>query len=189
MSRIHSPFFRSRKALALVATGLVAALFLGGCGSGDDPPPEQSSRQGRLVPANLDTLIAETGADRPADPVTETPPMMENGGEEEVVMPVTENPVAEAVTQSPPVVREVTKPAGQGTYSVQLGSCTVPGNAEALAAKVRLQGHSPVVEAALVKGRTYHRVFVRGLASRADAENLGEELRESLGINYLVLSK
>jgi cell division septation protein DedD len=173
----------------MVITGLVAALILGGCGSGDDTPPEQSSRQGSLVPANLDTLIAETGADRPVDQVMDASPMMEDEGEEEAVTPVAEEPVAEVVTQSPPVVREVTKPAGQGTYSVQLGSFSVPGNAESLAAKVRLQGHSAVVETALVKGRTYHRVFVRGLASRADAENLGEELRESLGINYLVLSK
>jgi cell division septation protein DedD len=177
----------------MVVAGLVTVLFLGGCGSGDDTPPEQSSRQGSLVPANLDTLIAETGADRPLDQVEESTQLMAEEedlqGEEDVTTPTAEQPVAEAVTQSPPVVREVVTPAGQGTYSVQLGSFSVPANAEALAAKVRQQGRSAVVEAALVKGRTYHRVFVRGLASRADAENLGEELRESLGINYLVLSK
>ncbi len=139
MSRIHSPFPRSRKAVALVATGLVAALFLGGCGSGDDTPPEQSSRQGSLVPANLDTLIAETGADRPADPVTENPPMMENGGEEEVVTPVAEDPVPEVVTQTPRGGQAPTRcsgPAGQGTYSLQLGSFGPGSNAEALAAKI-----------------------------------------------------
>ncbi len=58
--------------------------------------------------------------------------------------------------------------------------------ANSLAAKVNNQGYTASVEQALVNGKTYHRVFVRGLASQSAAENLGEELHASLGISYLV---
>ena len=81
----------------------------------------------------------------------------------------------------------VEEPAGD--YSLQVGSFRDQANARARADKLRELGHQASVEPALVKGQQYHRVFVRGLSSRSEAEKLGEDLRARLGMDYLVLRR
>ncbi len=51
----------ARKGLPVVVASLVAVALLAGCGSGDKEEQAQVDRPHSLVPANLDTLIAETG--------------------------------------------------------------------------------------------------------------------------------
>jgi cell division septation protein DedD len=73
-----------------------------------------------------------------------------------------------------------------GTFNLQLGSFRSAENAMALADRVRAMGQNPYVEVATLGGQTYHRVVLRGLKDRNQAERLGESLRGSLGITYLI---
>ena len=90
------------------------------------------------------------------------------------------------------VARQKAQPvvvAGNGDFSLQLGSFTVARFAEEKAAQLRDLGHPATVEEAEVGGQMYHRVFIRGLADHQSAEKLGEELRSSLGLSYLIRRK
>ncbi len=78
---------------------------------------------------------------------------------------------------------------GNGTYSLQLGSFRSAENARAEAERIAALGHAPVVEVASLGGQTYHRVVLRGLADRNEAERLGENIRSQLGITYLIRQK
>lgn len=193
MSRIRNPFATAGVMAPMLMALCGLLLVLGACGGGDDPPEQHAAAQRSLVPANLDTLIAETGSDHPeAFALDSVPP----AGSELPASPVAETPAEE----TPPVEFQHTPPPavpadrspsvaprGTGSYSVQLGSFSVRSNAVALVAKLEDLGQPASIEQALVRGSTYHRVFVRGLDSQSEAEILGEELSQALGISYLVL--
>ncbi len=183
---------RGRVEVILVALMLVLVMVMAGCGGNDDQEQTQTEKRHSMVPVNLDTLIAETGSDllgNQSEAGTNQAPQNTPQGQ------VPESNVENSSTI--PQVREVETPAADqpnpatqtgksGTYSLQVGSFGLLSNANSLAAKVNNQGYTASVEQALVNGKTYHRVFVRGLASQSAAENLGEELHASLGISYLV---
>lgn len=170
----------------LVLTASLLLAFLGtGCGGKDQDDAEiqaQADRPHSLVPANLDSLIEETGTSLVQEEVAEEPV-----GQLEVLE------VKDTVAEQTPVVETV--PAAKasvpvssgGTFSLQVGSFRQQANAASLAQKVQKLGYPASIEMAEVGGLMYHRVFVRGQATRAQAEKLGEELRSELGINYLVL--
>lgn len=160
---------------------LVPLILAAGCGGKDkDEANEQAQgdRPHSLVPANLDSLIAETGATLVQEEV-----MAEPGGQLEVVEET------ETALVPEPEVKPVSKkqsPAG-GSFSLQVGSFRREENAVILAKKIKDLGYPSSIEIADVGGLVYHRVFVRGFGDRVQAEKLGEELRSELDINYLVL--
>ena len=181
----------------LTSMMLVALLLVAGCGGGDkeEAPPTPATRS--MVPAGTDTTqaapgdstLAATGLDEMADPVGD--PMDAAVAQDS---PATSPRVQETLTTgsaTPPAkARTTAQPAvSGGDFSLQVGSFQERSNADNLAARIKNLGHTARVESAVVSGVTYHRVFVRGLADRTAAENLGEELRAQLGINYLVLRK
>jgi cell division septation protein DedD len=197
MANISS--FQSHQ-LATAGVLVILTLILGACGGGDDQPEPQQASGTSLVPANLDTLIAETGSGRPENqnpqegsPEAETPaapaetPVVTELEPE--IRPEGSNEDGEepSPTQVREIQNEISTPVPGGLYSVQLGSFRKVDNALQLAGKISDAGYPATVEEALVHGETYHRVFVRGLGSGAEAENLGEELSRQLGISYLVL--
>jgi DedD protein len=174
----------------LLAVLIMALLALAGCG-GDKEEPQPDRQSSGLVPAAVDTASraaeADTGA---AGPVGDE--MDEPVGDPMADAPETR--VTETLTATgqaaPPKARTTPAPtAPGGDFSLQVGSFRQQENAGKLAAQVQELGYKARVETAVVGGLTYHRVFVRGLADRTEAENLGEELRSRLGINYLVLRK
>ncbi len=157
----------------LLAVLIMALLALAGCG-GDKEEPQPDRQSSGLVPAAVDTAMDEPVG----DPMADAP----------------ETRVTETLTATgqaaPPKARTTPAPtAPGGDFSLQVGSFRQQENAGKLAAQVQELGYKARVETAVVGGLTYHRVFVRGLADRTEAENLGEELRSRLGINYLVLRK
>ena len=167
------------------------ALALVGCGGGDETPPAgNGSQTAALVP---DSVVNSQEADEIAPP---------DAGPAAVDVPLTESTEAPKTSEPAAVVKEVQTPvsveknqtappapAGNGIYSLQLGSYTVGSMAEAKAAELRKLGHPATVEQADVGGQLYHRVFIRGLSDRKSAEKLGEELHASLGLSYLIRRK
>lgn len=190
-------FCTARRRFEVVLLALMLALVLTGCGGSDEEEQAVAEQRHSMVPANLDTLLVETGSDLPenqnlgeAELVTETAPPGSNGDSptgEITIPPQVVEVETPAATPTQANTATATQAGKTGTHSLQVGSFGLMHNALSLAAKVKDQGYPATVEQALVHGKTYHRVFVRGLDSRTAAENLGEELRASLGISYLVL--
>jgi DedD protein len=79
--------------------------------------------------------------------------------------------------------------AADGPFSLQLGSFSSADNADRQANRIRDMGYNPGVEVATLGGQTYHRVVLRGLADRDEAERLGEHIRSQLEITYLIRQK
>ncbi len=178
---------------------LVVPVLLAGCGGGDKEEQAVVEKPHSMVPANLDTLIRETGVDTMAagaDAVVAAPEMTEipeapASEGDPTVAPAAPAPEDRPVTgtgpaPAAPAAVPRSSAAGGGAYSLQLGSFRRLANAEQLADRVRELGYPARLEEAEVGGLTYHRVFIRGLDSRVAAESLGEELHSGLGIDYLV---
>lgn len=155
---------------------IMALLLMAGCGGGGETSPAEKET-GSMVPGDtLATVSAEEAvpAAVPAAAQVET--------------------VATEVMESVPVevAPEVEAPVGvpqTGPYSLQLGSFLVTAHADDLAARIRQLGYEATVEAGLVRGQYFNRVFVRGLPDRAAARKLGTELRDRLDLDYLILRK
>jgi len=153
---------------------LAMTLLVGGCGQKE---AKESATQ--EAPASA--------PEAPGSPATE---------DTLAVAPAAMPDVATEVETAPAVVQPVSNPfessragAGDGDFSLQLGSFL---NDEYLAERVELirgLGYSPVVEVASVAGQTYHRVFLRGLSDRDEAVRIGEELVSRLAITYLIRQK
>jgi len=135
--------------------------------------------------------LAKAARDQSRLPADETPQAGDVPGAEETQLqeippppPASEKVAREldprTTTPPPPPAR------GKGRFSLQLGSYTVESFAEAKAQELRAKGHPATVESAEVRGQLYYRVFIRGLVDRAAAENLGDELRAGMGLDYLV---
>lgn len=185
-----APLMLARYVAALLVTGLV---LVAGCGGGGDKEQPEAAKPHSLVPAALDSLTAtaEARADslnaltsEMEEPIGD--PVVQEPSAAVKIVPAQETLKASGQTAPAKTVTRQPAPAG-GAFSLQLGSFRQAANAASLAAQVKALGYPAVVESAEVGGMLYHRVFVRGLGDRARAENLGEELRAGLGINYLVL--
>jgi DedD protein len=193
MSRISTT---SRAAMALLL--ILALSLLAGCGGKDEAeaPAEETSRA--MVPAasdRPDSTVGEGLATYP-ETATEAGGTSNAGGVQDAdgsagatlqasKSVATQRAVAEAEksTQAPQVVESA------GTISLQLGSFRSAENARAEVKRIAALGHLPVVEVASLGGQTYHRVVLRGLADRNEAERLGENIRSQLGITYLIRQK
>ncbi len=171
--------------VALLAWSLV------GCGGKDEAAPVDNTNQTQaLVP---DSVIQHDEPEA-VEPLAEAPlDMAEPAGdplaeplvaEPEAISPETAAPAPEASAPQASVPA-----AGDGIFSLQLGSYSVASFAEEKATDLRKLGHPATVEEAEVGGQLYHRVFIRGLADRQSAEKLGEELHTSLGLSYLIRRK
>ncbi len=162
--------------------------LLAGCGGQDEPEPEARPASQAMVPAGTDTTAVDTAV---ADVLTDP----QNPGTSETDAVPTDAP--EATLHEPlraetaePVAHSRTKvTAGTGEYSLQLGSFRSAANARAEVERIAAFGHTTEVEVATLGGQTYHRVVLRGLADRAAAERLGEDISSQLGITYLIRRK
>ena len=172
-------------------SGLICCLTLAGCGSGDNEPPADADQQARpaqmpetVAPVVADTAAVQAGADTTTDAIETTtePAAAEAGTSAEAAA---SSPATVATTQAAPPPPPTT--SVHGPFSLQLGSFRNQVNAERLADQVRRQGCTPTIETADPGGVRHYRVFVRGLADRAAAEDLGETLRTDLGLTYLIL--
>lgn len=179
MNRISA----ARRALFLLALVWALAL-LGGCGGQDEPAPTPARDTQAMVPVEPDSTVpdstgtaavvgedlAGTSAAGGVHPAV--------SGNETVTAPRQE-PVSNPFNRA-----HVT--AETGDYSLQLGSFRSAANARAQVERIGTLGHQPEVEVATLGGQTYHRVVLRGLADRAEAERLGENIHSRLGITYLI---
>lgn len=185
MNRPYPAQLKRRKLSPAWAVVLIVALvplvLAAGCGGKDKDEAKdqaQGDRPHSLVPANLDSLIAETGSTLVQEEVAAEP-----AGQLEVLEESETAVVPEPEVKAAPKKQS---PAG-GSFSLQVGSFRQEENAVNLAKKVKDLGYPSSIEIGDVGGLIYHRVFIRGFGDRVQAEKLGEELRSELGINYLVL--
>jgi cell division protein FtsN len=90
--------------------------------------------------------------------------------------PAPETKPAVAVKVSEPAAAQ---PAPAGRFTLQVGSYTAAGEAEARAAGLRAAGQTVrVAEAEIPKRGKWYRVYVGGFGSRGEAEAHGKGLRE-----------
>lgn len=171
---------------------LVAALCLwAGCGGESESDAEFS--KGSLLPA------AES-ADQAADSTHSSAVSNNFTVGESLTTPIPSlQPVSAAKSDTP--VNKIPQTADQkmkqtaparssstatGQYTVQIGSFRSADNAHALIERVTEMGYRPEVEVASLGGQTYHRVVIKGLVSRQEAERCGEHIRSQEGITYLI---
>lgn len=190
---------------------LLLAWACGGCGGGDKEQQDAAAQGSRMVPSGTehaagtgtDTGVAPADSALAADQTAVDAPAGGTVAEAEPVHPAETKPAgtkpaatAAAPTQTPttpaattdrkPAVQETGNPSGGGEYSLQLGSFRARANAEARAQLVRDTGYAPRIVSAEVGEFTYYRVMIPGLADRSTAERVGAELKDLLGIDYLV---
>ncbi|MDX2474800.1 MAG: SPOR domain-containing protein [Candidatus Krumholzibacteria bacterium] len=186
----------SRAAIVLLL--ILTMSLLAGCGGKDEAeaPAEETSQA--MVPATTDQPDSTAGAGLATYPETATGPegtssaggVQNADGSAGATLQASKSAAASRTaaevkksTQAPQVVESA------GTFSLQLGSFRSAENARAEAERIAALGHSVVVEVASLGGQTYHRVVLRGLADRNEAERLGENIRSQLGITYLIRQK
>lgn len=170
----------------IIMLGVVWALA--GCSGKDKPDltPQPSSQA--MVPAAADSGAADTTG-------VAAPGTMEAAGTSAaagVHSPDMDDTAVRAHEPVEPVSNPFARSrvsAGTGAYSLQLGSFRSAANAEAEVARIAALGRTPDIEVATLGGQTYHRVVLHGLADRAEAERLGEEIHSQLGITYLIRQK
>jgi DedD protein len=186
----------SRAAIVLLL--ILALSLLAGCGGKDEAeaPAEETSRA--MVPAARDQPDSTVGEGLATYPETATGAegTSNAGGVQNADGPAGATLQASKSVATPPTAAEVEKSTqapqvveSAGTFSLQLGSFRSAENARAEVERITALGHSPVVEVASLGGQTYHRVVLRGLADRNEAERLGENIRSQLGITYLIRQK
>ena len=182
------------RSLAVLTACLAVGAVLAGCG-GDKRDDTAQLPRTEVAPdrlADRDT----TGGDRtpaggetaPGAGATEQVP----ASPEPAVMdetpaagtPAGGTPAAASATMAPPQ----TAAAERGRYSLQLGSFRRPANADRLVARLRELGRAPVVEQVTVGGQTHQRVLLTGFDDRDEARRAGEDLRNRLGVDYLIVS-
>ena len=177
----------------LLVSCLLVALVSGavlGCGGKDDTPaPGNTSQSTALVPSSV-IQDEESAADavEAVAPTEEVTPVSENP-EQPVVAEQVVDAVAEHPDEAPEAIAPTPPAPGNGNFSLQLGSFTVAKFADEKVAQLRELGYPATTEEAEVGGQLYYRVFIRGLSDRPGAEKLGEELRGSLGLSYLIRQK
>lgn len=183
-------------------TRLLPGLFLvllwacAGCGGGQEEQKSTADSGSRMVPQQAEQAadtIPQAEIPDTTGPVAEPETGPESGAGSEMTTTPAGTPAETAAGQDPPRSEPETpespavgNPAVAGEYSLQLGSFRNRSNAEARARLVRDTGYAPEIVSADVGSQTYHRVMIRGLADRSTAERVGRELKDLLGIDYLV---
>jgi cell division septation protein DedD len=211
--------FFSRRWMAVTALLVGMLPLVAGCGGGDEEVEGQAAAEtaqggsGSMVPASVQPAddqqtaaagtapaaghepgeskdtVEETTSARPEPGAKDTGPTGESGGTSRTSVPETVPEPASDPAPAPKPSRPTSVPAGDGAYSLQVGSFKNDAYAQELQVKLRELGHVPEVEKAFVNGEVFHRVLLRGLATRDEAVELGEDLRAALGISYLVRKK
>lgn len=194
---------RGRAAALRLLTGIFLVLLwaCAGCGGGGDEQAEPAAAGSRMVPQGAEQPAAQTAdSTSAAEDAGETMEAPEEApaGETVVTEPTTE-PAAAATEPAPEKAAPANEAAPEpktapvsgnlqtgGEYSLQLGSFRTRANAEARAQVIRDTGYAPEISAVVVDGTTYHRVEIRNLADRSTAERVGRELKDLLGIDFLV---
>ncbi|MCP4292109.1 MAG: SPOR domain-containing protein [bacterium] len=178
-------------------------LMTSGCGGGDDKQVPESNQTITQTKAMVPGSVTENDLAEATDSDSALDVRPEGYGAESTAHPADRNnpavkPSAEggqspdgAIPEQKPTDAPPPPPATKisGPFSLQLGSYTVKAIAEEKAADLRKLGHSATIEEAAVGGQLYYRVFIRGLADRPSAKNLGEDLHKSLGLSYLIKRK
>lgn len=180
-------------------TGLLLVLLwaCAGCGGGGDEQAEPAAGGNRMVPQGVEQAADSTIAETAAEPAAETAaapaeqPAVGTAAETQPEPVAASAPDTAPETVPEPQAQPQKQPAGGnlatgGEYSLQLGSFRARTNAEARAQLVRDTGYAPAIVTVVVGETTYHRVVIRNLADRATAERVGQELKDLLGIDYLV---
>lgn len=187
-----------------------------GCGTDDSntPKPTRVKQTQAMVPGTVghqdhdlpEVSGGDLGNANQQEPVqASAPAQLPEAQLPEAQLPDTQlpdTPLSDAQlpdTQLPSTQRPGAQPAGSqqhhpnpsfnriiAPYSLQLGSFTTAAAAQEKSSQLQSLGHTPTIEQAEVNGQLYHRLFIRGLKDRQTAENLGQELRRDLGLNYLV---
>jgi len=182
-----------------VALWTLAALgLMAGCGGKDEAEPVAQEEPQAMVPATEDSNAINTAADTVLTAGTAVTEAGTSGTDGVIqALDSEKNPYqgsesagtqsGESSVDSPFNRPQVT--TGNGAFSLQLGSFRNVDNAHAQVARIRELGYSPTVEVASLGGQTYHRVVLRGLADRSEAERFGEHVRSELGITYLIRQK
>ena len=167
----------------LVVALLVISVIhvVGGCGKKDAEPAARPAVQS-MVPAGVDTAAVDsTAAAMAGGQAADT--SLPAAGEPDALKPVARQGAAATPARRPAVATT------GGSFSLQLGSFSSADNARVQAERIQQLGYRAAVEVATLGGQTYHRVVLRGLADRNEAERLGERIRSELGITYLIRQK
>jgi cell division protein FtsN len=179
----------------------VVALAVTGCGGGKNEAENQQSTE--MVPAVVQQAPADAVTEtlqsytreaqipesvtEPGTITTETVPPQASKPDVTVDQPSAPAEVMPPPAQSASPAREKLSVTGyHGPYCLQVGSFQTTARAERRAAELEASGYSVTIVPALVHGTQYYRVYLPNLPSEADAERLGENLRQNFGFEYLV---
>ncbi len=188
-----------KRMLVIALSVVIAAGLLAGCGGKDEPEPAAQAKQPvGMVPVEKGLEAGQTAADTAATAGSDARETGTSATGGVLQAPAT----VEAALKSTATKAEVSDDSaarnplsrpqlsnGTGAYSLQLGSFRSEENAWAQVLRIQELGYKPTVEVASLAGQTYHRVVLRGLADRNEAERLGEHVRSELGITYLIRQK
>jgi cell division protein FtsN len=140
--------------------------------SADAAAPRPDSRNSRTASsAGVEVADASLKTEQPQPaPATPAP----------TAAPAPPAPTPEQKVEQPKAAEDSAQqqPAAAGRFTVQVGSYSTPGEAEARAANLKSAGQPVrVAEVDIPKRGKWYRVYVGGFASRAEAETHGKSLR------------
>jgi len=185
----------------LILPVLMLVLVMTGCGGGKDEAENQQSTE--MVPAVVQDAPAVVATEsiqsytreaqiptttiEPEVATTESEPGQGN-------KPGLDVPKQSARAEVKPPPIQSTSPAQDGRaiagyygpYCLQVGSFQTTARAERRAAELEASGYTVKIVEAMVHGTQYYRVYLPNLPTEADAQHLGENLRQNLGFDYLV---
>ena len=178
-------------ALVLVVVLVVPVFLDGPPGEGEIvservPLPGQSEQENKTVVLDRDRTepvpASQLAESTPKPQPVVTQPEAEPAEIRPAPEPVAEEPPAEQEEQEEPAATS----SSTGMWAVQLGSFANQENAEALAAKLRKQGHAAFLSQVMTSDGQRHRVRIGPQKDRAAAEAVAASLKKA-GHNGKVL--
>ena len=176
-------------ALVLVVVLVVPVFLDGPPGEGEIvservPLPGQSEQENRTVVLDRDRT-EPVPASQLADTPPKSQPVVEQSDPEPE--PIKTRPAPEPVAEEAPAEQQpAATSSSTGMWAVQLGSFAKQENAEALAAKLRKQGHAAFLSQVMTSDGQRHRVRIGPQKDRATAEAVAASLKKA-GHNGKVL--